>query len=393
MSRHRPRRSRAGLLATALVVVVATAGAAGAQEAGTPDAAPTTTTTAPGTPGRVDPDAFRTLATQVARNEREVAELGNRLERLDARLAELAAELADTVRRLEETRAELARLRRLVKQRAAFIYSHARTPSVAVIDIERVEDISSGRKYAESATRSDVSRITALEAVERELDERRRALEVEQSEQQAERDRTQRAKDDLEALLAKQRRLLDEAGAITVLGDPELTAEQIASWFNSRGARYRLSGGTTITDLAQLYIEEGAAERVRPELAFVQAVLETGSFGNASDNNYAGIGACDSCTGQIPFATPRDGVRGQIQMLRNYADPGSRAGNLANPPSAPIYGSDSGRAAVAYDTFFAKGRVPTWNLMGNGNWATDPGYAPKVLTLYFQLMSHATSRA
>ena len=209
-------------------------------------------------------------------------------------------------------------------------------------------------------------------------------------EQEAERDRALAAKIALEALLARQRRLLDEEGAVTVMGDPELTAEEIAAWFNSRGVRYRLSGGTTITDLAQLYIEEGAAERVRPELAFVQAVLETGSFGNAVDNNYAGIGACDSCTGQIPFVTPRDGVRGQIQMLRNYADPASRAANLANPPSAPIYGSDPGRAAVAYDTFFAKGRVPTWNLMGNGNWATDPGYSPKVLTLYFQLMASAT---
>ena len=148
-------------------------------------------------------------------------------------------------------------------------------------------------------------------------------------------------------------------------------------------------GGMTITELADLYVEEGAAEHVRPELAFVQAIIETGSFGNATDNNFAGIGACDSCTGQIPFPTPRDGVRGQIQLLRNYADPSSRAATLANPPSAPIYGSDPVRAAGAYDSFFAKGRVPTWNLMGDGNWATDPEYAPKVLTLYFQLMSFA----
>ncbi len=378
-----------------MLVTTAVAGAATGQEASTGAAeAPPTTTSAvpPGTPGRADPDAFRDLATQVARNERELSVLTARLEEIDTRLAEIAAELADTVRRLEETRAELTRLRTLVKARAAFIYTHARTP-VAVAEIERVEDLASGKKYAESATRSDVGKITALEEVERGLDERRRALEAEQQEQQAERDRTQGAKDDLERLLAKQRRLLDEAGAITVIGDGELTAEQIAEWFNSRGVRYRLSGGTTITDLAQLYLEEGAAEHVRPEVAFVQAVLETGSFGNATDNNYAGIGACDSCTGQIPFVTPRDGVRGQIQMLRNYADPGSRAANLANPPSAPIYGSDPARAAVAYDTFFAKGRVPTWNLMGNGNWATDPGYSPKVLTLYFQLMSFATRRA
>src|SRR6185295_6805472 len=106
---------------------------------------------------------------------------------------------------------------------------------------------------------------------------------------------------------------------------------------------------------------------------------ETGSFGRSLDNNYGGIGACDSCNGEIAFPTPRDGVRGQIQMLKNYADPGSRAANLANPASP----------ARAYDTFFAKGRVPTWNLMGNGNWATAAEYAPKVLGMYFEMVAFA----
>ena len=140
-------------------------------------------------------------------------------------------------------------------------------------------------------------------------------------------------------------------------------------------------------------MDEGKAEHVRPELAFAQSIIETGSFGNALDNNYAGIGACDSCQGEPAFPTPRDGVRGQIQLLRNYADPTSRAANLANPPSPTIYGNDPVRAAQSYDTFFAKGRTPTWNVMGNGNWATDPGYAQKVLTVYFQMVSFAAKHS
>ena len=51
------------------------------------------------------------------------------------------------------------------------------------------------------------------------------------------------------------------------------------------------------------------------------------------------------------------------------------------------------RAAQSYDTFFAKGRTPTWNVMGNGNWATDPGYAQKVLTVYFQMVSYAAKHS
>ena len=86
-------------------------------------------------------------------------------------------------------------------------------------------------------------------------------------------------------------------------------------------------------------------------------------------------------------------MRGQIQLLRNYADPKSRAANLANPPSPTIYGNDPVAAAAAYDTFFAKGTARTWNAMGNGNWATDPGYAQKVLIVYFQMVSFAAKHS
>ena len=134
--------------------------------------------------------------------------------------------------------------------------------------------------------------------------------------------------------------MLDQAGAIPVMGDAELTVDDVNDWFNARGAKYRLSGNTSMKDLITMYFEEGAAEHVRPELAFAQSILETGSFGHALDNNYGGIGACDSCDGEIVFPTPRDGVRGQIQLLKTFADPSARASELANPPSPAIFGRD-----------------------------------------------------
>ena len=142
-----------------------------------------------------------------------------------------------------------------------------------------------------------------------------------------------------------------------------------------------------------MYFEEGAAEHVRPELAFAQSVLETGSFGHALDNNYGGIGACDSCESEIAFATPRDGVRGQIQLLKTFADPSSRASALANPPSPQLFGRDPAAAAASFDNYIFKGRMPTWNLMGNGNWATDPTYASKVLVIYFDMVTFAARRS
>jgi hypothetical protein len=273
------------------------------------------------------------------------------------------------------------------------MYQHADTPSTAVVDIQHVVDISAGKKYAESATQTDGTRISDLARVSAQLDQHRAELETARAQQEQEKARLDEATAALEALTAHQKKLLDQAGAVPVMGDAELTAAEITAWFEARGAKYRLAGGMPIGDLVQIYMDEGKAEHVRPELAFAQSIIETGSFGNALDNNYAGIGACDSCQGEPAFPTPRDGVRGQIQLLRNYADPASRAANLANPPSPTIYGSDPVRAAQSYDTFFAKGRTPTWNVMGNGNWATDPGYAQKVLTVYFQMVSYAAKHS
>jgi hypothetical protein len=392
---------RAGLVLTlALGLVLSAVGAAAAQETTTtiptiPTTAAPTSTSAPAstTTPHPDADAFAALANQVSQNQTLLVELSTQVDQATQRLAELAAAIADTQQKLDAARAEKARLLQIVRARASYIYTHASAPEVAVTDIQHVEDITSGKQYAESATRTDGTRIDQLGRLSAELDAHERDLEADRAQQQAQKDRLEAAREGLEAVTARQKKLLDEAGAVPVMGDAELTASDLVDWFKAQGAHYRLAGGIDIADLVQLYMEEGKAEHVRPELAFAQSIIETGSFGNATDNNFAGIGACDSCQGEPAFPTPRDGVRGQIQLLRNYADPTSRAANLANAPSPTIYGTDPVAAAQSYDTFFAKGTTPTWNAMGNGNWATDPGYAQKVLTVYFQMVSFAAKRA
>jgi hypothetical protein len=375
----------AGALVGLLLVPATGAATAVAQESSTP----ASSTTIP----KPDPDAFAALANQVSQNQQMLTQLGAQVDQATQRLAALSAEIDTTQQQLDATRAEMARLRAIVRDRAAYIYRHADTPSTAVADVQHVQDINAAKKYAESATQTDTGKVDGLEKVSNQLDAQRKQLEDARAAQQAEKDRLENAKDALEALTAHQKKLLDQVGAIPVMGDAELTPAEVTAWFESRDVKYRLSGGISIGDLVQMYFDEGKAEHLRPELAFAQSIIETGSFGNALDNNYAGIGACDSCDGEPGFPTPRDGVRGQIQLLRNYADPASRAANLANPPSATIYGNDPVAAANLYDTFFAKGRTPTWNVMGNGNWATDPGYAQKVLTVYFQMVSFAAKHS
>jgi hypothetical protein len=363
-----------------------------AQETPTTTTSTSSSTTAPPA-AKPDPDAFAALANQVSQNQALLTQLSAQVDQAQQRLTQLATDIADTQQKLDAARAEMERLKTIVRERAAYIYQHAHAPDDAVVDIQHVQDLAAGKKYAETATHTDGGKVDGLARVSAELDAHRQELEAARAQQQQQKDRLETAKAGLEAVTAHQKKLLDEAGAIPVLGDAQLTAAEITDWFNARNVKYRLAGGMSIGDLVQLYMEEGKAEHVRPELAFAQSIIETGSFGNALDSNYAGIGACDSCHGEPAFPSPRDGVRGQIQLLRNYADPASRAANLANPPSATIYGNDLASAARLYDTFFAKGRTPTWNVMGNGNWATDPGYAQKVLTVYFQMVSFAAKHA
>ena len=85
-------------------------------------------------------------------------------------------------------------------------------------------------------------------------------------------------------------------------------------------------------------------------------------------------------------------MRAQIQLLRNYADPDSRAANLSSPPSPGLYGPDPVKAAALYDSFFLKGKAPLWNRMGDGNWATDRTYARKVIELFARMVAYASAQ-
>jgi flagellum-specific peptidoglycan hydrolase FlgJ len=407
----RPRaRAVAGLGALVSLLCLVAASPAAAQTSTPPPSSttPSPSTTSPAAPSApappaasappsttplptdgTDPEAYKELAATVSKNTIAIAQLAAQINQSAQRLAVFDAAIADTTQKRDALDAQITQLKNIVRARAAFIYRRANSPELAIVTIQHVEDLEVGEKYAESATYTDANRLADLNrqaaALQKHLDD----LQAQRATEQANKDQLDASHDNLVAITEKAKQTLDRAGNIPVMGDAQLTAQQIVDWFDSTGAQYQLAQGTSIDDLVQLYMEEGAAEHVRPELAFAQAIIETGSFGHALDNNFAGIGACDSCTGEIAFPTPRDGVRGQIQLLRNFADPSSRASNLANPPSPEIFGSDPTQAAVSFDNYVSKGQIPTWNLMGNGNWATDPNYAPKVLTVYFEMVSFA----
>ena len=165
------------------------------------------------------------------------------------------------------------------------------------------------------------------------------------------------------------------------MGPSALSASQLTAWFSGRSPQPGGAYGATVevATLAQYYVEEGAAEGVAGDVAFVQGILETGwyRFGGSVPgwkNNFAGIGATDSNPAPAAFPDARTGVRAQIQHLRAYGDPGASVcavPPLHNPCVDPRF------ALVA-----PKGKAPTWNQMGNGNWATSQTYASSILRLY-----------
>ncbi len=189
----------------------------------------------------------------------------------------------------------------------------------------------------------------------------------------------------------------DLSVGIPVMGPNLLTAGQLANWY--RATKRTPAIPVSIDQLASYYISEGRAEGVRGDLAFAQSIIETGYFGfvgsivKPENYNYAGMGACDSCNSGRQFPSARVGVRAQIQHLRNFADPTSRASGLAHPPVVEWYGKrsdgvlDPALAIRNFDSFFAKGTAPTWNVMGGvGKWASTPTYGPVILSIFNRML-------
>ena len=168
---------------------------------------------------------------------------------------------------------------------------------------------------------------------------------------------------------------------IPIMGSSRLTASQLVTWMNGR--QPTLSGTYAATEplevLAAYYIEEGAAEGVTGDVAFIQSIIETGWFRfngtvPASSNNFSGLGATDTNPAPAIFTDARTGVRAQIQHLRAYAD--ASAVSCSMPPlHNPCV---DGR----FNLVSPKGKAPNWNQLGSGNWATAQNYGADIVALY-----------
>lgn len=177
---------------------------------------------------------------------------------------------------------------------------------------------------------------------------------------------------------------------ISIMGSAHLSAAQILDWVDRRRPQPLGTYAATVPveTLVRIYLEEGAAEGVTGDVAFMQSVIETGWFrfmGSvpATLNNFAGIGSTDRNPMPAVFADARTGVRAQMQHLRAYADASAHA--CAAPPLA--------RPCVdpRFHLVLPKGKAPTWNQLGNGNWASDQHYGTRIVMLFQDALRFSAS--
>lgn len=157
---------------------------------------------------------------------------------------------------------------------------------------------------------------------------------------------------------------------VTLAGQSTFTVEELTGWFLQWKVTPQASVGAA--ELAKLYVEEGNLENIRGDVMLAQSIWETGTFSNRDTkllNNFAGIGHCDTCPEGFNFATARDGVRGQAQLLKSYVEV---APTYANPLV------DSRLRGPA-------GCCQTWNQLTKV-WATAPTYGPLILGLYEDML-------
>lgn len=134
----------------------------------------------------------------------------------------------------------------------------------------------------------------------------------------------------------------DKQKLTNIMGTSSVTASQLSNFYKAMNKKYPSyysqndKEAKTIEDFCKIYVEECKNEGVRVEVAFAQAMVETGylSFGgdvDISQYNFAGMGATGNGVKGNSFSTVRLGIRAQVQHLKCYASTDKLNGDCVDP--------------------------------------------------------------
>ena len=162
-----------------------------------------------------------------------------------------------------------------------------------------------------------------------------------------------------------------------ILGTPLATKEQCVRYLLKANPVPAIQ--VSANELVSYYYEEGMREGVRPDVAFAQALKETGYFRyggtvTSDQNNYCGLGTTSSQIKGAYFSSPLLGVRAHIQHLLAYAS--------TRPPVAAVV--DPRYELVR--SVYSGSTIDTWEGL-NGRWAV-PGrsYGEEILQIHQSIL-------
>lgn len=163
----------------------------------------------------------------------------------------------------------------------------------------------------------------------------------------------------------------------SIIGTPLATQKQCVDYLLRNNPNPNLN--VSPEEIVAYYYEEGRREGIRPDVAFCQALKETGFFRYGGDvipeqNNYCGLGTTGGGVKGEFFATPRLGVRAHIQHLLAYSS--------TRRPTTPVVDPRYGIVRQAYGSR----TLGKWQDL-NGRWAV-PGryYGQEILSMFHDIL-------
>ena len=163
----------------------------------------------------------------------------------------------------------------------------------------------------------------------------------------------------------------------SIIGTPMATQQQCVKYLLRNNPNPNLK--VSAEEIVAYYYEEGKREGIRPDVAFAQALKETGFFRYGGDvipeqNNYCGLGTTGGGVKGEFFATPQLGVRAHIQHLLAYSS--------TRRPTMPVVDPRYSLVRQAYGSR----TLGTWQDL-NGRWAV-PGryYGQEILSMFKDIL-------
>ncbi len=159
----------------------------------------------------------------------------------------------------------------------------------------------------------------------------------------------------------------------SITGTPMASQRQCVKYLLKNNPNPNLS--VSAEEIVAYYYEEGNREGIRPDVAFAQALKETGFFRyggtvTPDQNNYCGLGTTSATIKGEYFPTSQLGVRAHIQHLLAYSS--------TRLPTMPIVDPRYDIVRKNYGTR----TLGNWQDL-NGRWAVPGrGYGQEILSMF-----------